>query len=44
MSTLLLKVAAVPVMMESVDATPTSPDPSPEKEVEVRTPVTTRPF
>ena len=55
MSTLLLKVAAVPVMMESVDATPVNPAPLPKKLVavidsaietfvEVVTPVITRPF
>ena len=35
MSTLLLKVAAVPVMMESVDATPVNPAPLPKKLVAV---------
>ena len=55
MSTLLLKVAAVPVMMESVDATPVNSTPLPKKLVavidsaietfvEVVTPVITRPF
>ena len=37
--TTLLKVAAVPVIMLSVEATPTKPEPSPENEDAVTTPV-----
>lgn len=36
--TRLLNVAAVPVIILSVDATPVNPDPSPEKLVAVITP------
>ena len=38
--TTLLKVAAVPVMMFSVEATPVRLDPSPEKDVALTTPTT----
>ena len=41
--TLPVNVAAVPVTILSVDATPVNPEPSPENEVAVTTPVTTAP-
>ena len=42
--TVLVNVAAVPVIILSVDATPTSPEPSPTNFVAVATPVMTTPL